>query len=76
MIGVSRDDTSVIIGVSRQTYFEIETNKRKMTWNAFLSLILFFDQNEKTCDFLNHIGAFSEALKHISNVNQREKTDE
>lgn len=32
---------SSIISVSRQTYSSIETGKRKMTWNTFLSLILF-----------------------------------
>lgn len=46
-IGLSQDDLSGIIGISRQTYSSIETKKRKMSWNTFLSLILVFENNEK-----------------------------
>ena len=39
-IGLSQGELSDIIGVSRQTYSAIETRKRKMTWNTFLSIVL------------------------------------
>ena len=39
-IGISQSELSNIIGVSRQTYSAIETKKRDMSWNVFLSLIL------------------------------------
>ncbi len=76
MIELSQEDISAIIGVSRQTYSAIETKKRRMTWNTFLLLILFFDKNEQTCGFLKHIGAFPDSLKHILNINQRDKSDD
>ena len=41
-IGLSQDELSNIVGISRQTYSAIETNKRKMSWNTFLSLLLVF----------------------------------
>lgn len=34
-IGMSQEDLSEIIGISRQTYSSIETKKRKMSWNVF-----------------------------------------
>ena len=39
---ITQEELAQIIGVSRQTYYAIENQKREMTWNTFLSLILFF----------------------------------
>lgn len=71
-IGLSQEELSNIIGVSRQTYSAIETKKRKMTWGTFLSLILFFEHNEKTKPMLMGIGAFPASLEHMLNTNKRE----
>ena len=70
-IGLSQEDLSEIIGVSRQTYSSIETKKRRMTWNVFLSLILVFDNNEKTSGLLNMIGAFPDQLRSVINIDKR-----
>lgn len=70
-IGVSQDDISNIIGISRQTYNAIETKKRKMSWNTFLSLILFYGYNEKTTNFVEAIGAFPISLKQTLSINRR-----
>ena len=70
-IGLSQEDLSEIIGISRQTYSSIETKKRKMSWNVFLSLILFFDNNEKTSDLLKMTGAFPDLLRDVMNVDRR-----
>ena len=40
-IGITQAELCVIIGISRQTYSSIETKKRKMSWNIYLSLIMF-----------------------------------
>lgn len=61
-IGLSQDDISSIIGISRQTYSSIETRKRRMSWNTYLSLVLVFENNEKTKSLLETIGAFPEEL--------------
>ena len=76
-IGLSQDELSNIVGISRQTYSAIETNKRKMSWNTFLSLLLVFGYNEKTATYtatmLEMSGAFPVELKNILNVDRRKE---
>lgn len=43
---------SEMIGVSRQTIVAIESQKRKMSWNTFLSCLLVFQNNEETDQLL------------------------
>lgn len=70
-IGLSQEDLSGIIGISRQTYSSIETKKRRMSWNTYLSIILFFENNERTKDLLEVIGVFPKELKNVLNVDRR-----
>ena len=70
-IGVSQEELSDIVGISRPTYSAIETKKRKMSWNVFLSLLMCFTQNEKTAPIIDSIGAFPDELKETLNVNNR-----
>lgn len=70
-VGVPQDDLSGIIGISRQTYSSIETKKRRMSWNTFLSLILMFENNEKTKGLLDAIGAFPTELRNVLNIDRR-----
>ena len=72
-LGISQDDISSIVGISRQTYSAIETKKRKMSWNTFLSLILFYGFNEKTTNLVEAIGAFPPELKQTLSINRRMK---
>ena len=51
----SQDQIAKAIGVSRQTYNAVEMQKRKMSWNTYMSLILFFDYNPSTHLSLIHI---------------------
>lgn len=75
-IGISQDDISSIIGISRQTYSAIETKKRKMSWNTFLSLILFYGYNEKTTNLVEAIGAFPPSLRKTLSLNRRMKEEQ
>lgn len=75
-LGLSQDELSSIIGISRQTYSGIETQKRRMSWNTFLSLILLFGYNEKTATYVNAVGAFPPSLKEILNIDKRSKEGE
>lgn len=70
-IGITQEDLCEIVGISRHTYSVVETKKRKMSWNVFLSLILFFTNNEKTIPVIESIGAFPTKLKETLNVNNR-----
>ena len=72
-VGLSQDELSNIIGISRQTYTSVETGKRKMSWNVFLSLLLVFGFNEKTSAMLESSGAFPPALKKILSVDRRKE---
>lgn len=46
--GLTQAKLAEMIGVSRQTLGTIETSKRKMTWNTFLSCYLVFHKNPET----------------------------
>lgn len=70
-IGISQNDLSKMIGVSRQTYSSIETKKWKMTWNMFLSLLFVFRYNDKTSEILERVGVFPESLKNMLNIDNR-----
>lgn len=70
-IGIKQEELSDILGISRQTYSAIETKKRKVTWNMFISLLMFFTQNKKTAPVIEMIGAFPDELKNMMNVDYR-----
>ena len=70
-IGVSQDALSNIIGISRQTYSAIETGKRQMSWNTFLSLVLVFGCNEKTSAMIDSMKIISPELSEVININNR-----
>ena len=59
---VSQEELSNLIGISRQTYSAIERNIRKMSWNTYLSLILFYDHNQKTHTLMRHLSLFPTEL--------------
>lgn len=56
--GVSQDELSKGIGISRQTYQAIESGKRRMTWRTYLAVLLFFDYNPLTHDMLRSLNVF------------------
>ena len=59
---IPQSELAKAIGVSRQTYSSIEGKRRKMTWNTFLSLSLFFDYNNATRQMFRESGAFCKEL--------------
>lgn len=54
----TQDEIANAIGVSRQTYSSVEMQKRKMSWNTYMSLILFFDYNPNTHYTIRQLDAF------------------
>lgn len=70
-IGITQEELCGIVGISRQTYSSIETKKRKMSWNIYLSLIMFFIHNEKTAPLIEAIGAFPDTLRETLNKSNR-----
>lgn len=73
-VGISQGDLAALIGVSRQTYSAIECGKRKMSWNTYLSLILFYDYNKDTHQMLRNMNAFPVEL--VRNFNNGEDITE
>lgn len=59
-LGLSQNELSELIGVSRSTIVAIETRKRAMSWNMFLSLILIFTKNKETDKLLNVLEIYTE----------------
>lgn len=70
-IGITQEELSDMVGISRPTYSAIETKKRKMSWNVYLSLLMVFTQNEKTAPIIDRIGAFPDNLKSSMNISKR-----
>lgn len=59
---VSQEEIANLIGVSRQTYSAIERKVRKMSWNTYLSLVPFYDHNQKTHQLMRHLSLFPTEL--------------
>ena len=75
-LGISQDEISSIIGVSRQTYGAIETKKRRMAWSTYMSLILLFGYNDKTTNIVEDIGAFPPSLRRTLSIDKRLKEED
>ena len=74
--GISQGELANLIGVSRQTYGAIERGDREMSWNTYLSLVLFYDYNKKTRQMLGAIGAFPrEIVMRFNNGSNVEAID-
>lgn len=59
---ISQEELANLLGISRQTYSAVERKIRKMSWNTYLSLILFFDHNQKTHKMLRMLSLFPKDL--------------
>lgn len=57
-LGISQDEISKRVGISRQTYSLVEGKKQKMSWVTFMALVSFFEHNPPTKDLLTKIGFF------------------
>ena len=66
--GISQEELANIIGVSRQTYYAYETRKRSLSWNTYMSLILFYQNLDETKEMLNELRVFPIELFHKFNL--------
>jgi DNA-binding XRE family transcriptional regulator len=51
-LDMTQQQLALLLGVSRQTVISIETKKREMTWNTFLSLVFVFSKNRATAELM------------------------
>lgn len=59
---ISQEQLANLIGVSRQTYSAIERKVRRMGWSTYLSLVLFYDHNQKTHKMIRQLAIFPQKL--------------
>ena len=59
-LGLTQEELAKKIGVSRSTIVLIESKKREMTWNTFLSLVLLFVKNKSTDKLLNVLEIYTD----------------
>lgn len=58
----SQEELANLIGISRQTYSSIERKMRRMSWSTYLSLVLFYDHNQKTHKLMRNLSLFPTEL--------------
>ena len=68
-LDISQEEISNLVGMSRQTYCSIESKKRPMSWQTYLSLVFFFDCNENNHNLLRHLGCYPDVLVDPNIVN-------
>ncbi len=64
-LGLTQEELANKIGVSRSTIISIETRKREMTWNTFLSLVLVFIKNKDTNKLLNVLDIYTDEFNEF-----------
>lgn len=52
---ISQEELANLIGVSRQTYYGIETGKREMSWTTYIALIFFFHKFNSTKEMIDEL---------------------
>lgn len=60
--GITQAELANLIGISRQTYNAIESGQRVMSWNTYLSLLLFFGTNNATRSMLRSLNVYPKEL--------------
>ena len=54
-IGITQEELSSIIGISRQTYYAFENRSREMSWTTYLAIVFFFDSVTQTSEMLKEL---------------------
>ncbi len=72
-LGLSQEELGEKIGLSRQMMVAMETGKRPMTWNTYLSLMLVFLHNPPTAELLRALGVYTDELQRFLDVNTFER---
>ena len=62
---LSQDQLAAMIGSTRFTIMQIETKKRKMTWQMFMLLALVFEKNKDTSVLIRALDIYSDDLEQL-----------
>ncbi len=75
-VRATQDELANAIGVSRQTYNVVESQKKKMSWNTYMALLLFFDYNPNSHIMIRQLEAFPPQLDECWLLNESQSTTE
>ena len=70
--GVTQGNVADRIGIARQTYSAIECGRSRMSWNTFMSLILFFKENVQTKEVIKILGIYTDELENYIRMQIKE----
>lgn len=59
---ISQGELAQMVGISRQTLAAVERQKRELSWNVFLALVLVFMKNPSTELLLSTYEIFTDEL--------------
>ena len=63
LLGASPDEMGEILGVSKTIYRSMESGKRELSWNQYLTLLFMFHFNNRTGLVVDGLGLYPETLK-------------
>lgn len=55
---VTQEELAGAIGISRQTYSQIECGKTRMSWSIYLSLLFFYSTKEGTAELMKALNIY------------------
>lgn len=64
---ISQEKLATFIGISRQTYYGIETGQKEMAWTIFIALIFYFYSNYLTKEMLYELKIYP--IELVMNIN-------
>lgn len=64
-LGVSQEELGEKVGVSRFTIAALENQRREMTWNNFLALLMVFTKNKNTDELLSVFQIYTDELNEM-----------
>lgn len=59
---LTQEEIAAVIGVSRQTYCQIENKNIVMPWYIYMSLIMAFNSKDETRDLMHMVGIHPEEV--------------
>lgn len=64
-LNITQEELAEKIGLTRQTLTLVESRKREMSWNMFLSLMMIFYNNKATRPMLDIFEIYTDGLEHL-----------
>lgn len=55
---ITQEELAGAIGISRQTYSQIECGKTRMSWSTYLSLLFFYSSKEGTAKLIEALNIY------------------